>query len=337
MRRIHYFQRFSKREDVVTNNTLLLLSRLQHHDFRILEDVLQELPGLDDLAVGASITQQESAPSRRIADGILRQRSFHLVVETKLGPSFDIEQLTGHLSQFEDSAEDVQSLVLLAPAPPVELSQAEARVRDFNRRTGRCVRVTWSTFENLIEKVRDAIPEDDRSLVDMIEDYEAFCEESGLLASTDAEMLVVGCSRSLQDNIDLSLYYDLKRPGRAAKYIGFYSDKVVTAIGRLGKVVRIDRVDGAFRIADDQPMTADELSRVGRAMNSADRHGWQIESNHYFFFAEELQPTAYSKQTKYPLRGRRYLDLRSALGKPRPAALPSLGDMAEMLRARSWA
>jgi hypothetical protein len=94
---VHYFQRFSKREDFVTNNTLLLLSRLQHHDFHLFQETLPELSHLEDLSVGASITQQESSPSGRISDGVLRQQSFHIIIETKRGASFDLDQLTGHL------------------------------------------------------------------------------------------------------------------------------------------------------------------------------------------------------------------------------------------------
>ena len=75
MSNVHYFQRFSQRENVDTNNTLLLLSRIQVSDPRLLRNVLAELfadielgrPGFE---VGVQFSQQTSAPSGSVPDGM---------------------------------------------------------------------------------------------------------------------------------------------------------------------------------------------------------------------------------------------------------------------------
>jgi hypothetical protein len=333
---VHYFQRFSKKEDVVTNNTLLLLSRLQHHDLRIFETVLKSVSELEDLRVGANITQQESSPSKRIADGVLRQPSFHIVVETKLADSFNLDQLAGHLSAFDTSSADVEALLLLAPTVTFDLPAAKARVGEYNQRNGRNVRLASITFADLVGNVTDAIPDHERALTELIRDYEAFCGEHGLLPEGEAELLVVGCSRSLPENVDLRLYYDNKKPSRSAQYIGFYSDKAVRALGTLSTVARVDRIDGKLRIVEGPALSDDELERVARAMDSAVAHGWKIDQGCYFFLASELLPTQFRKHSKGPLWGRRYLNLRDTLSVPKPAPLPPLTQLAADLKDRAW-
>ena len=87
MKDVHIFQRFSKKEDVVTNNTMLLFKWLQHHNVRFFEKLLRQLVPSDDLVVGALLTEQDGEMSETIPDGVIRQQSFHIVLETKLHDS----------------------------------------------------------------------------------------------------------------------------------------------------------------------------------------------------------------------------------------------------------
>ena len=86
MSEIHYFQRYSQPENVITNNTLLLLQRLYQYRPRLLQDTLAAL--FDDtqttLSVGVSMNQQVQVGEHGIPDGALAQDSFRLLIETKL-------------------------------------------------------------------------------------------------------------------------------------------------------------------------------------------------------------------------------------------------------------
>jgi hypothetical protein len=235
---------------------------------------LRALVSDDELVVGAVLTEQEASVSGRIADGVIQQRSFHVVLETKLHANFDIAQLTGHLSAFVASTADLQVLLLLGTSEPMHLPETERAVHAFNQRHGKAVILAWSSFADVIKKSRDVIPEHERMLAEVLDDYEDFCDEEGLLSRSEADLLVVGCSRSLDDNLDLRLYYDSRSPQRLAKYIGFYKDKAVQAIGTLQKVVRVDRTAEGELHGD--LLTPDERTRVEKAMASAQAHGWDI-------------------------------------------------------------
>ena len=84
MNTIHYFQRYSQRENVVTNNTLLLFSRLYTHNPYSFGGFINEC--LDaPLGVGVSFVQQKRASSKgSVPDGLISQSSFKIVIETKL-------------------------------------------------------------------------------------------------------------------------------------------------------------------------------------------------------------------------------------------------------------
>lgn len=333
---VHYFQRFSKKEDVVTNNTLLLLNRLQHHNARVFEEVLREVISNDELTVGASFTEQEESPGKTVADGVIRQQSFHLVLETKLHASFNATQLIGHLSAFTSSTADLQVLLLLAPQDPTHLVDARKIVSDYNKKHGKSVQLAATTFAKIVAQCRDAIPEHERVMVDMLDDFEDFCDSERLLSKSDDGLLIVGCSHSLSDNLEFRLYYDPKQSHRPAKYIGFYKDKAVQAIGVLEKVVRVDRSKGGLQVISGGGITNDEAARIEKAMDHAHVYGWNITHGCYFFLAGDVEPTMYRKETKYPLRNRRYLELRKELKLEDKSSLPDLRTLGKQLRDATW-
>lgn len=336
MHEVHYFQRFSKKEDVVTNNTLLLFKRLQHHGARVFQQILRALISNDDLIVGALLTEQEESNGKTIADGVIRQRSFHIVLETKLHASFNIGQLTGHLSTFKTSNDDLEVLFLLGTQEPADLPAAKQAVAQFNKQHKKSVQLAWTTFAEVVEKCRDVVPEHERVMVEMLDDYEDFCDTESLLSKSDSDFLVVGCSHSLPDNLDLRLYYDPKRAHRPAKYIGFYKDKAVQAIGVLKAVVRVDRIKSGLHVIGGGALTEDQEARVGKAMDRAPNHGWNITHGCYFFLAADVEVTLFRKQSKYPLWNRRYLNLREVLGLEDKKKLPDLASLAGELRSRTW-
>src|SRR5690349_12749479 len=102
MSEIHYFPRYSTKENAVTNNTLLLLLRLYQYNrykFEKLMGILgveQEVPLP---SFGLQFNQQKTT-GKSVLDGFLWQESIKIAVETKLGNAFDIEQLKNHLAAF---------------------------------------------------------------------------------------------------------------------------------------------------------------------------------------------------------------------------------------------
>jgi hypothetical protein len=138
---IHYFPRYSQKENFATNNTLLLLHRLYDYDRyrfeRFLLDVLQLIGSEEpqNLELGLQIIQQ-TGTANSVLDGSLYQRSLRIAVETKLhSTDFSPDQIRRHLSNFNRGENGW--LILLSPDQPQISSSPFNVVRKYRKKTGR--------------------------------------------------------------------------------------------------------------------------------------------------------------------------------------------------------
>ena len=103
MSNIVYFQRYSQRENWITNNTLLLLSRLQEYNPNKFQLVLNELftEHQVNLSIGVSFFQQRKG-DKSVIDGLMFQQGFKVAIETKRHDNFTVNQLRNHLELVRD-------------------------------------------------------------------------------------------------------------------------------------------------------------------------------------------------------------------------------------------
>src|SRR6266508_6687463 len=113
MPKIHYFQRYSSVENTVTNNTLQLLARVYAYSTTQASQLLTELTG-EPIEIGIEINQQERGQGS-VPDGAIIQRSFKILIESKIDSPIDIDQLLRHTDSF--SGEDQKVLLLLTREP----------------------------------------------------------------------------------------------------------------------------------------------------------------------------------------------------------------------------
>jgi len=335
MRSIHYFPRYSQRENTVTNNTLLLLLRLMDFSRSRFEDFLTQLAGeaeLDFAPQWLRIGQQEKTLNS-VVDGFIAQDSFKIAVETKLEPVFRFDQLSHHLDAFAD--EDHRLLMLLAPSRPADASVEEFRAAAKKRR----VEVLVTTFEQLIKVYKSVLTDRDQAMQELLSDFEDFCRESDrpLLPSDAYMMFTPPCGPSHKDNEALRLYYcPSDRPLRRAHFLGIYANKKVRAIGRVHKVAdcTIDLTARAVSTQGNESLTEDERERIVRAAVLAPSHGWDITHGHRFYLCDDWAETDYRKSSSGGIMGHRMLDLREVF----PSQLPAdIHDVASGLSRATWA
>lgn len=89
---IHYFQRYHSKENVDTSNTMLMLSRLYNYNadkfFAMLNALILGQDETPEITFDLQVVGDESVP-----DAIISQKSFKIVVETKLHNQFQQNQL----------------------------------------------------------------------------------------------------------------------------------------------------------------------------------------------------------------------------------------------------
>ncbi|MBE7557042.1 MAG: hypothetical protein HS126_38880 [Anaerolineales bacterium] len=336
MTQIHYFQRYSQKENVVTNNTLLLFSRLYSYSpFRLqafLNEILQDV----SIDVGVSFKQQIKAQKDSIPDGLLIQQSFKVVVETKLYSNYDPDQLRRHLQAF--SSEETQVLLLLNPSEPSPEFKTEVKafVRDFNKSKNTNIVFVCTTFAQVIESYKGVLAEHDYEMIELLEDYRNFCTETGLLPRVKYTMRAVGCGLTLDENFEFNLYYDaVNKSYREHKYIGIYANKCIRGIGEIENVIVADLVNSTLQILESVfPVTDDHRRRIVKVIAKAkDNNGWDISKGMRFFLVKHVYETEYRKQSRGSMRGTQYFDLGELLG---ISDLPDTVQIAEMLKTKDW-
>ena len=85
---IHYFQRYHSKENVDTSNTMLMLSRLYNYNadkfFSMINSLILGEDESPEITFDLQVAGDDSVP-----DAVISQKSFKIVVETKLYNQFD--------------------------------------------------------------------------------------------------------------------------------------------------------------------------------------------------------------------------------------------------------
>src|SRR3989344_989416 len=180
MSEVHYFQRYSERENVVTNNTLLLFSRLYNASPQKFSSFLKELLQSTENIIGVKFQQQLRAHNKKgIPDGEVSQQSFRLLIETKLSSeTFDVTQIKRHVEQFEN--EDMKVLLLLAPGRIPDDTLAKIRLQALGKDNPKKIYIQGCSFNDVIAKARDVIDPYDHEMNSVIDDFNNFCASANL-------------------------------------------------------------------------------------------------------------------------------------------------------------
>lgn len=339
MSNLHYFQRYSKQENVVTNNTLLLLSRLYSHSPLYLETFLGDLLEMEGIEIGVGFTQQDSSSRRSVPDGLLVQRSLRVVIETKVDTGARLDQLEKHLEAF--GGEETQILLLLTPTEPGRDFQERLNeaVRRYNEGHQPDVQHFCTTFRQVIRSFRNTLAAHNHEMLDLLGDYEDFCatfDKGQLLPRDDYTMRAVPCGKTIEDNREFRIYYQpVDRPYRPHKYVGIYKGKRVQYIGEIEATVDAVRMeDGSWLDKNGGSLPPKHQYRIENAASQARKqHGWDITTDRRFFLVKSFHPTDFRKESPGGMVNHRYFDLGEILD---AEELPNIEEIAKRLSEKTW-
>lgn len=337
MSKVHYFPRYSQRENVITNNTLLLLNLFYKESPTLFEDVLNFLfKGEAEISVGIQVTQQGRIHKGTVPDANISQSSFRLVIETKRGTDFTRAQLSGHLKAF--SGESTMVLLLLSNEPLD--APAIARLVD-PAQLANGVRMVSRSFEDLIQAAKASINERDYELLELVDDFRQFCDSMDVLPWSKYWLRANTAGWSYEENMKYGVYYESLDKGTFDHYyLGLYSEKEVCAIGRMVNSVKAELVDDELvNVESDNGLevTRDQRERIKAIIHAAKlgRGGYDVTKGCRFFIVDKFYETSFKKSTPYPIRKWRDFDLRDYLGK-NLAELPPTEEIAERLKNKTW-
>lgn len=326
MPKIHYFQRYSSVENTVTNNTLQLLARVYAYSTTQASQLLTELTG-ESIEIGIGINQQERGQGS-VPDGAIIQRSFKVLIESKVDSATDTDQLLRHADSF--SGEDQKVLLLLTREPIGEAGD------DIKKQVStRHPNVIFKnvTYEEICRAATSLFREYEYEMRALVDDYVEYCNDAGLFDQSRYLMRIVPCGQSLVINRKYGIYFHPSDRGYTRhQYLGIYKDKAVQALWSIDSVFDID-YDGV-RLSKTLIQGRDTDEYDGKLLaiikDAEVECGYEIATGHRFFCGTPID-TNYIKSSSGGIQGARFVNLREVIGE-----FSSASEAAQKLMGKQW-
>lgn len=333
--KIHYFQRYHTKENVATANTMLLLSRLYQYSsdkfFRFLKSEFFNDSFEPEISFNLQEKSEESVP-----DATITQESFKIVVETKMSDWFYNDQLVKHLKSFSD--EKYKVMITLAPEIMKTKTKLEfeEHLKDYNyERKYPAIHVN-TTFEKIIDAIRDVIDDRDYEMQEVLEDYLNYCYKDKLIVVSDSwkRMMVQLSGTTFDFNVKENIYYNsIDRGFSAHDYLGLYREKSVRSVGKviaiITGVVKDDDVEYKAEIGE---LNEERKRQIQKAIEAGRSFGHVMDNTRYFF-VDKFYDTDFKKVTPRAPWGSRIFDLTEVLHTDK---LPDTQGIAELLKEETW-
>ncbi len=326
MSTIHYFQRYSSVENTVTNNTLLLFTRIYAYSTKLASRFLTELTG-ESVEVGLQITQQQRRVDS-IPDGTILQRSFKILIEAKVDAAVDESQLIRHAKTFTDESQKI--LILLTKAP---LGRQELVLREAVRAVAADIVFKAVTYETIWEVAKDLFREHEVEMRSIVDDFHDYCNDTGLFDRSMSLLRVVPCGQSWELNNQYGIYFHPSDRGYTRHaYVGVYHDKAVRSIISVDSVFDVELRDGDLNKQCVDGNATDEFDSRLKAIiaEAKERLGWDISVGHRFFCGPNFE-TDFRKSSAFGIQGARFVNIAPLVG---PAT--DAGGVARALRGQEW-
>ncbi len=310
MTRVGYFQRYSKRENHVTNNTLLILRHFYQASPHKVRDVFSELADAD-ISIGLTF-QQQVKESSSVPDALISQLPLSIYIETKLEARLESSQLTRHIASISGSTNDRSKKILFVlTTEPIEKGVHQEIVKQ-SKEEG--IIFASRTFLQVIQSLRSVCKDYEENLTKILDDYENYLEEEDLLQIGNV-MSVYPCGTSLSENLDYRLYFQpsYRSSKWRSKFIGLYGNKTVSHLAEINSVVvgYYSRDEERFIVEDIEKgeLSEEQKVRIVKAGEACTYFGNFAEYSHRYYLFDEVYETNFQKPSWGPIRNLRNFDL----------------------------
>lgn len=328
MPKIHYFQRYSSIENTVTNNTLQLIARIYNYSPVRASKVLSDIIGVP-VEIGIEIDQQKRA-SESVPDGTIIQRSFKVLIESKVDSGVYDDQLIKHAKTFTNEAQKILLLLTLQKInQDHENNLAERLSKEHPGLLFRNV-----TYETICGAVKDLFQEYETEMKSLVEDYVEYCNDTGLFDQSRYLMRIVPCGDSVDLNKKYGMYFHPSDRGYTKhSYVGIYANKAVQCVWRIDSVFDIEFDGKNLTRTLVQGRNTDEYDERIKAMIDEAKVvcDYNIESGHRFFCGQVARDTHYAKVSSGGIQGARFVNLKDVIGK-----FDDDQDLARKLGEKTW-
>lgn len=336
---VHYFQRYHQKENVVTANTMLLLSRLYNYSANKFYEVMNVLLSDDgSKKIAPEFLLQENGKNS-VPDAVFTQPGVKIVIETKLNKvDFRTDQLIGHLGNFKNEAN--KFLITLSPDL---LSEKERKTIDeeIGNKNESVVHIN-TTFEKIAQEIQNVLKLSDILMQEVLDDYYKYCYEEALIVSRNKmKVFPTGKTYDLckKENVYFRKY---EKTPSFFDYIGLYDDKTVKAIGKVDTIITTPVSDSSESKYDCEKgeVTEDKKKAIDRIIEERKEAGEELDNiSIRYYFVEKFYDTSFQKISEGGLWKAKIFCLTDELQideSHQNDELPETEIIAEMLKGKTW-
>ena len=335
---INPFQIYSKGENTITNNILLLLSNLYRINPKIYELFINSvLPENINYEVIPVFTQQKSQKEGGIIDGHIQTKATKIIIETKIAGLDNTKKLINYCKN--ENLTETNILIHISDS-----TFDEAAIKSINQRIGiynfNFVSITFSELISSLQEIADEYPFNEE-LYRLSKDFYYYCSSMDLIKNV---FRIVPCNKSFELNEKYHLYFQPESRGYSNhQFTGIYTAKEVKYIGKVNKVFLAELTkEGKLitkKISGNGEITSEEENRIISTIKEfPEIYGYgDISKGHIFFLFDDNDfcPTKFKKTSKYGLLGSRLFDLKADLEIENVEKLSTL-EIAEKLNDITW-
>lgn len=336
--RISQFQKYSQKENTVTNNILLMLSRLNDLKVEYYKSIIEKLSdGVQSYEPQANFLQQIGS-NRGIIDGYIEVKASKIVIETKLSQKELINKLTKYGDVFR---KDVQNQLWHLSSncysdEEVEFINNKLQIEYPNI----VIEFNNLLFLNLIENLEEIYEDNihDHELKLLYEDFKDYCYEEGLVNDSAYKLLFVPTGFSYRWNIKHKMYFcPANWHKQEFSYFGLYNSKSVRSISKVESVIVADfDISSKTLNVHSKKHTDKQIERLKLAL--IDYGESQSGLKYYILPENDFYETDFKKDSNGGIQGFRYKDLRDFINDENLDLFESSNThkIAEVLKNRVW-
>jgi hypothetical protein len=334
--RISQFQKYSQKENTVTNNVLLMLSRLNDLNVNYYKLIIERLneDNKQQLYFPQPIFSQQVGVGNGIIDGQIEVKPSKILIETKLNHKEFQNKLLKYGAVFHKNC--YNQLWHLSSK-----KFNENEVADINKRLKEIypeIKIQFNNllFADLLDNLQGIFDENfhDMELKLLHEDFNNYCYESDLISNEEFNLLFVPTGFSYNWNRKHKIYYcPINWHSQNFKYFGLYNWKSVRSISEIENIIIADfnhKTDQLI-IRGNNKHTQNQIDRLHIGLTELGET--QSGLKYYILPENEFYETDFKKVSHGGIQGHRYKDLRDFLEKD---DIKNAQQIASKLREVTW-
>lgn len=313
--RISQFQKYSQKENAVTNNVLLMLSRLNDLNINYYKSIIERLNegNFHQYYYPQPIFTQQVSMKKGIVDGHIEVKPSKIVIETKLNSKEFIGKLLKYGEAFSENSQNQLWHLSSVKFEVNEVIEINKKLKEQYPKSQ--IQFNNLIFSDLIDNLEGIYEENnyDTELRLLLDDFSNYCIESNLISNEEYKLLFVPTGFSYEWNKKHKIYYcPTSWHSQKFKFFGLYNWKSIRTISEIETTIIADYD------ANRKKLTIYSKGHTDKQKERLENGLFELGENHYglkYYILPEAKTfeTDFRKTSHGGIQGYRYKDLRDYL------------------------